>query len=433
VETAAQLQSSVHKAELLLFFTLLQLTVIVLASRLCGNLSVRCGNSRAVGEIAAGIFLGPSLFGLLWPGGFEFVFRSGPPEPMTILSQVGLILLLFQIGMEFDFAHLRESRNWQAVLRIALVGDLLPFALGFAFGQFSAAQVFPQGNALGYSLFCGTAFSITALPVLGRIMLELDLHRSKVGTVAISAAAINDVAGWLLLAVVSALAVAHFSAGAFALKVATLAIYVGVCWWIVRPFLLKLIRRFGASATSLPLDLLGILLATAFLSGIATYKIGIFAIFGGFMMGVLLHEQRELAAAWRERAGHFVNVFFVPIFFTYTGLRTDIGLLDGWQMWGWALLLLALATLGKFGGCYWAARWAGIGAAEARAIGIIMNTRALMELIVINVGYDLGVIPRSVFTMLVIMALVSTVVTTPALKRWLRVRAVEELKQGGAA
>jgi Kef-type K+ transport system membrane component KefB len=150
-------------------------------------------------------------------------------------------------------------------------------------------------------------------------------------------------------------------------------------------------------------------------------------------MGVLLHDQRELAAAWRERVGQFVSVFFVPIFFTYTGLRTDIGLLNGWQMWGWALLLLLLATLGKFGGCYWAARWAGMDRTRARAIGIMMNTRGLMELIVINVGYDLGVIPRSVFTMLVMMALVSTIITMPALKRWLRVRAVEELKQGGTA
>jgi len=296
--------------------------------------------------------------------------------------------------MEFDFAHLKQPHNRQAVLRIALLGELFPFVLGFAFGQSSAAQIFPQGNALGYSLFCGTAFSITALPILGRIMLELNLHRSEVGTLAISAAAINDVAGWLLLAVVSALAVARFSMEEFALKVGLLAVYVGVCWWVVRPVLAKWIRH-RTQGEVLPLDLLGVLLACAFVSGMATYKIGIFAIFGGFMMGVLLHDQRELAAAWREKVGHFVNVFFVPIFFTYTGLRTGIGLLDGWQMWG--------------------------------------NTRALMELVVINVGYDLGVIPRSVFTMLVLMALVSTIITTPALKRWLGVRAMDELKQGGAA
>ena len=433
MENAVQIQASVHKTELLLFFTLLQLSIIVVAARLAGNLAVRWGNSRAVGEIVAGILLGPSLFGLLWPEGFEFVFRSAPAEPMNILSQVGLILLLFQIGLEFNFSHLREPRNRRAVARIALVGEIFPFVLGFAFGQFSAPMIFPQGNALGYSLFCGTAFSITALPVLGRIMLELNLHRTKVGVVAISASAINDVVGWLLLAVVSALTVAQFSPGTFAIKVLMLLVYVAVCWWVIRPLLIKLIGRFRVTATSLPLDLLGIVLAVMFVSGMMTYKIGIFAIFGGFMIGVLLHDQRELTAGWRDKVGNFVNVFFVPIFFTYTGLRTDIGLLDGWQMWGWCVLLLALATLGKFGGCYWAARWAGMDKTEALGIGIMMNTRALMELIVINVGYDLGVIPQSVFTMLVIMAIVSTIITTPALKRWLDVRSVEELKQGGTA
>ena len=433
MENANELQSSVHRTELLVFFTLLQLTVIVLAARLFGNLSARFGNSRVVGEIVAGLVLGPSLFGLLWPAGFAFVFRSTPTEPMTILSQIGLILLLFQIGLEFDFSHLRVSPSWRAVARIALLGEIFPFLLGFAFGQFSAPIIFPQGNALGYSLFCGTAFSITAVPVLGRIMLELGLHRTRLGAIVISAAAINDVVGWLLLAIVSALAVAQFSAGRFTFQAALVIVYVVACWWLARPLLLRLIRRSGTPEAPLSLDLLGILLAVAFVSGMITYQIGIFAIFGGFMIGVLLHDQRELAAAWRSKVGRFVEVFFVPIFFTYTGLRTEIGLLGDWQMWGWCLLLVALATLGKFGGCYWAARWAGLDSAQARAVGVMMNTRGLMELIVINVGYDLGVLPRSVFTMLVIMALVSTVVTTPALRRWLRARAGEELNQGDIA
>jgi Kef-type K+ transport system membrane component KefB len=405
-------------------------SVIVLAARLFGSLSVRFGNSRAVGEIVAGLVLGPSLFGVLWPAGFAFVFRSAPGEPMTILSQVGLILLLVQIGLEFDFSHLRASPSWRAVARIALLGEVFPFLLGFAFGQFSAPLIFPQGNALGYSLFCGTAFSITAVPVLGRIMLELGLHRTRLGAIAISAAAINDVVGWLLLAIVSALAVAQFSAGRFVLQAALLIVYVAACWWLARPLLLRLIRSSGSLEAPLPLNLLGILLAAAFVSGMITYHIGIFAIFGGFMLGVLLHDQRELAAAWRDKVGSFVEVFFVPIFFTYTGLRTEIGLLGDWQMWGWCLLLVALATLGKFGGCYWAARWAGLDATEARAVGVMMNTRGLMELIVINVGYDLGVLPRSVFTMLVIMALLSTLVTTPALRRWLHTQGVEEAKHG---
>jgi Kef-type K+ transport system membrane component KefB len=433
MQSAALVQASVHNTEQLLFFTLLQLSMIVLSARLAGNLSVLWGNSRAVGEIIIGILLGPSLLGLLWPQGFQFAFRSAPAEPITILSQVGLILLLFQIGLEFAFSHLRAPHNRNAVVRVALIGELLPFVLGFAFGQLSAPYIFPHGNVLGYSLFCGTAFAITALPILGRIMIELDLHRTRLGAIAISAAAIDDVVGWLLLAVVSALTVANFSPGGFALKLLMLAAYIAVCVLVVRPLLLKLIQRSGVTATSLPLDLMGVLLATMFLSGMVTYKIGIFAIFGGFMLGVLLHDQHDLVAAWRDKVGNFVNVFFVPIFFTYTGLRTDVALLDSWQMWGWALLLLALATVGKFGGGYWAARWSGMDRTEARAIGIMMNTRALMELIVINIGYDLGVIPPSVFAMLVMMAIVSTVITTPALKSWLAVKQMPELKQGGPA
>src|SRR5262249_58848802 len=151
------------------------------------------------GELVAGVVLAPSLFGLLWPAGFAFVFRPAPAEPMTLLSQIGLLLLLFQIGLEFDFSHLRASPSWRAIARIALLGEVFPFLLGFAFGQFSAPLIFPQGNGLGYSLFCGTAFSITAVPVLGRSMLDLGLHRTWLGAIAISAAAINDVGGWLVL------------------------------------------------------------------------------------------------------------------------------------------------------------------------------------------------------------------------------------------
>lgn len=429
----ALLQASVHKTEELLFFTLLQLSVIVPSARLAGTLAERLGNSRTIGEIIVGIVLGPSLLGLLWPEGFAYLFRSAPPEPMTILSQVGLILLLFQVGMEFTFSHLRAPGNRKAVLHIMVAGEILPFVLGIAFAQLSAPHLFPTGSLLGYSLFCGTAFAITALPVLGRILLELNLQRSTLGTIAISAAAIGDVVGWLMLAVVSALAVARFSFGSFALDLLMLAVYVAACALVVRPLLLSLIRRSAPGPATLTPGLMCGLLAAMFLSAMATYKIGIFAIFGGFLLGVLLHDQRDLVSAWRHQVGSFVGVFFVPIFFTYTGLRTDITMLNGWQMWGWCLLLIALATLGKFGGCYWAARWAGMGRTEARAIGIMMNTRGLMELVVINVGYELGVIPQSVFTMLVLMAVVSTVITTPILRSWLQLKPTAEVRQGDTA
>ena len=415
----AAAQIAVHKTEALLFFTLLQLAVIVIAGRTGAEIAVRWSQSRAVGEIIIGILLGPSLFGVIAPDVFHYVFRSVPPEPMTILSQIGLILLMFQIGLEFDFSHLTEQRNRTAVMRIAAAGMLFPFALGLTFGYYSAPLLSPSANPAASALFMATAFSITALPILGRIMMEFDMTRTSIGVIAISAAAINDVIGWLLLAVVTTLTLANFSAGDFVLKVALLAVYVVVCWWIVRPLLRRIIRASAVSGEKLSANLLGLILAAVFLSCMATYQIGIFAIFGGFMLGVLLHDQHELVQAWKKTVGKFVMVFFLPIFFTYTGLRTNIGGLDSAALWGWCLLLIALATLGKFGGCYVAARWSNLNHAESKVIGIMMNTRALMELIVINVGYDLGVISQNVFTMLVLMAIVSTVITTPGLRRWL--------------
>ena len=219
VEAAAQ-EIGVHKAEAVLFFTLLQLTVVVLAGRIGSSLAVRFGQSTAVGEIIVGILLGPSLFGLLAPSTFNYVFHSAPGEPMQVLSQIGLIFLMFQIGLEFDFGHLTERRNRRAVMWVAAAGLLLPFALGLALGWVVAPFLGGQnGQALATALFVATSFSITALPILGRILIEFDMTQRPLGVIAISAAAINDVVGWLLLALVTALSVSQFQAGGFALNV----------------------------------------------------------------------------------------------------------------------------------------------------------------------------------------------------------------------
>ena len=412
-------QVAVHRAEALLFFTLLQLTVIVLAGRVGGALALRLRQSAAVGEIIVGILLGPSLFGLLAPETFAWVFRSAPPEPMAMLSQIGLILLMFQIGLEFDFSHLTETRNRHATLLVAAASLLLPFALGFGFGYLTAPRLSPESNVLGSALFVATAFSITALPILGRIMIEFDITRTRLGVIAISAAAINDVIGWLMLALVTALSSAAFVAGDFVLRVAMVAGFFVVSWFLVRPAMKRIVAMAPPRGGALSNNLLGVLLAAVFVSAMCTYQIGIFAIFGGFMLGVLLHDEPELVKAWKERIGHFVTVFFLPIFFTYTGLRTNIGGLDSVEAWGGRRHLLALATRRTFGGADVAARIAGLGHHESSILGIMMNTRALMELIVINVGYDLGVISQQVFTMLVLMAIVSTIVTTPGLRAWL--------------
>jgi K+:H+ antiporter len=412
-------QSATQQNETLLSSTLLQLIVIIIMGRIGGELAIRFSQSRVAGEIIIGILLGPSLFGVLAPELFHQVFRSGSPQPMFILSQIGLVLLMFQIGLEFDFSHLTGAGSRSAVMRITAAGLVFPFALGFAFGYYTAPLFSPQANQVASALFVATAFSITALPILGRIMIEFGMTRTKLGVIVISSAAMTDVISWLLLAIVSAVSVNRFSAWHFAGTFALLALYVAVCWRMVRPVLHHAVKRSEVTEHRFPDNLLGLLIAAIFLSALATYKIGIFAIFGGFTLGVLLHDRHEIVAAWRRKVGEFVGVFFLPVFFTYTGLRTDIGKLDSLELWGWCLLLIALAALGKYGGCYWAARWSGLNRHESRVIGIMMNTRALMELIIINVGFDLGVISQNVFTMLVLMAIFSTVITTPALRRWL--------------
>jgi Kef-type K+ transport system membrane component KefB len=409
----------VHGTESLLFFTLLQITLIILSARGAGHVARWLRQPRAVGEIVAGLLLGPSLFGALAPDTFHWLFRSADGTPLTVISQIGLILLMFQVGLEFDFSHLGNRRNRRAALLITAVGIALPFALGLAFGWRSAAELAPGIQTLPYSLFVGIALSITAVPILGRIMMEFGLTRTPLGVVTIAAAAANDAVGWVVLALVAAVASGHLSWPAVATQTGLLVAYLLAAWFVIRPLLRALIRRFPQRGESLPQDLLALLLAVVFASAMITSRLGIFAIFGGFVIGVLLHDDYGLVQAWKNRVEDLVTVFFLPIFFTYTGLRTDLGSLSSGSLWVWCALLVALATLGKLGGCYLAARWAGMTAAESRCIAVMMNTRALMELIVVNLGYDLGVIPREVFTMLVVMAVFSTVVTAPFLRLWL--------------
>jgi Kef-type K+ transport system membrane component KefB len=410
--------------EALLFLVLLQLGLIIGAGYLGRRAARLTGQAQAAGEIILGLLLGPSLFGWLWPGGFHAVFAPAASGVMYAVSQVGLVLLLFQVGLEFDFSRLAELALRKAVNHIALASLMAPFALGFASGLLAAPALCPHSDRVLCALFIATALSITALPILGRILIEFDLTAHPLGVVAISAAAINDVVGWLLLAVVSALGASAFQFDLFAwrlLGIAAVAVF-GFRW--LRPALKRRIALWRASQSGGPPaltdGLLTLLLLTILISAVATHTLGIFPIFGAFLAGALIHDELDLRRAWREGVGQFVAIFFLPIFFTYTGLRTDIGSLDGVQAWAWCLVFLGIATLGKFGAAYIAARSCGWSVPASSAVGILMNTRALMELIVLNVGLDLDVISRPVFTMLVIMAVVSTVVTTPVLRLCLK-------------
>jgi Kef-type K+ transport system membrane component KefB len=413
---AAAPASSVHALEHTLFFVLIQLVIIILVARVAGQAARHFGQPRAVGEMIAGLVLGPSLLGNLFPEASDFLFKSAPSLPINIISQIGLILLMFQIGMDFEFGHLTDRRNRKAVTWISVLSIGLPFALGIGVGIWSAPYLAPDVPKLPYCLFVGTALSITAVPILGRIMAEFGLTRTHVGAIAISAAAVNDVTGWLLLAVISSLSIGQFSLSHTLTQLGYLALYTAVCLLVVRPLLRKLMKKYETSQQRMSGDMMAIMFALIFVSGMATFKIGIFAIFGGFMMGVLVHDNHQFVEAWRRSVGDFVMVFFLPIFFTYTGLRTNLAGLDTMQLWTWCSIFLAAATIGKLGGAYLGARLGGLNPSESSTIGALMNTRALMELIVLNIGFDLGFIPRDVFTMLVIMAIGTTIMTGPALR-----------------
>jgi len=428
-----------HASEALVFLTLLQLAVIVLAARAGGALAVRVGQSVVVGEILVGVLLGPSLFGALAPHTFDAVFRSTPAQPLTVLSQVGLLLLMFQIGLQFDFSHLADRAHRRVVWAVAAAGLVAPFVLGASLAWLMPRELAGTDNRVGFVLFVATAFSITALPVLGRILIEFGLARTALGVIAVSCAAINDVVGWLTLALVSALSVSAFEPSEFAWRVTGLLALGALAWWGLRPLLVRWVRRqmsraAAADRATLPATLMSTILACVFVAGMATAELGVFAVFGGFVIGVLLHRETAFAQAWDQRVGAFVNVFFLPVFFTLTGLRTDIGSLHDGQAWSWCVLLIVLATCAKFGACTLAARWAGRDSGRARILGVLMNTRGLMELIVVNVGLELGMIGQQVFTMLVLMALFSTLVTSPALRRWLpRLQPAGESPQSAAS
>jgi Kef-type K+ transport system membrane component KefB len=408
--------ASVHQTENLLFFTLLQIAVMIGAARLMHVAFRRLGQPGVIGEIVAGLILGPSLFGHFFPGASLALFGAKASIPITIISQIGLILLMFQIGTDFEFGHLKTPRNRRAVLAIAAVSVAVPFALGFALGKLSAPILAPGINPLTYSLFLGVGLAITAVPILGRILRQYDLTRTEVGVVAISAAAVNDVIGWVLLACISSYAAAQFSVKGTALQIGGLVLFAGALWFVMRPFVNYLLRKFPIRAGELPLNLMAITICLLFAMSMTTYKLGIFAIFGGLAAGILFHRDGDFVLAWRRHVGQLVLVLFLPIFFTFTGLRTNVLGLTTASDFAWLALVLGAAVLGKIVPVYIAGRLAGFDRNQAALLGTMMNTRALMELIVLNIGYDLGFIPQKVFTMLVIMAVVTTIMTGPLLE-----------------
>ena len=389
---------------------LIQIIAVLLMVRLFGFLFKHIGQPGVIGEIVAGIVLGPSVLGYFFPDVFQALF---PPESLTnleLLSQVGLVLFMFVIGMELDFSVLKNKIN--ETLVISHAGILVPFFLGIVasywiYEEYAAAQT----AFLPFALFIGISMSITAFPVLARIIQERNMTKTSLGTLAIASAANDDVTAWCLLAVVIAIAKAGTFASAL-YAIGLTALYIIIMFMVVRPFLKK-VGEVYANQEVINKTFVALILLILIISSTLTEIIGIHALFGAFMAGVVMPPSIGFRKVMMEKVEDIALVFFLPLFFAFTGLRTEIGLINSPALWGVCLLLITVAVAGKLGGC--AARLVGESWKDSFTIGTLMNTRGLMELVALNIGYEMGVLPPSIFVILVIMALVTTFMTTPLL------------------
>lgn len=413
------------RAEEIVLRLLIQLIVILLVTRGVVLLARRLGQTDVSGEILAGILLGPSLLGALAgtidPQFMHRLFHPSTSAIFTGMAQVGLVLLMFQIGLEFEFrTHLGEDRR--PIFVISATGLVLPFALGYLTAPWFYAHL-PEAQKpalLGFRLFFAVAMSITAIPILGRIFMELGLSHTRTAALTVGAAAIDDVSGWLVLGAISLLVQDKPLLSWVLPRVIGLAIYLFVVFRVLQPVLKHAVAAHLERAGGLRVTAVAWILLLLFASATITSLLGVFAIIGGFVMGVVLHDDRRFVEAWKQRVAPLVQAFFLPIFFTYTGLRTDIGTIPGGFGFLMLVLVCAIAFVAKLGGCYAAARLVGETHRSALTIGVCMNTRALMELIALNIGLDLGVLTRSMFTMLVLMAIASTFMATPLIRLLMR-------------
>ncbi|HSZ58039.1 MAG TPA: cation:proton antiporter [Tepidisphaeraceae bacterium] len=401
-------------SEHLLLLLFVQICVIVALSRVIGFLFLRIGQPKVVGEMLAGIMLGPSLLGWLAPHFAAALFPAAGIGYLSFLSQLGVICYLFLVGLELNPKLLRDRGH--AAVMISHMSIVAPFLLGAALALYLFPRLFQQTPAMSFravALFMGAAMSITAFPVLARILTEKNLHKTNIGAIAITCAAIDDVTAWCMLAFVVALA--RFQGIHSALMTAVLAVlYVLAMFFIVRPFARRL-ESLRERQGRLSQGVMAIILLLALASACVTEWIGIHALFGAFLMGAMMPKGTQFVREISEKIEDYTVILLLPIFFAYSGLRTQIGLLNTPGLWLDAGLITLVACLGKFGGSSVGARVCGLSWRDAGAIGALMNTRGLMELVILNIGKDLGVISEAVFAMMILMALITTSLTQPVL------------------
>ena len=406
------LNSMVHNLQHPLAILLAQIITIIIVARFFGWLFRKIGQPSVIGEIIAGIVLGPSLLGMYFPAFSGALFPAVSLGNLQFLSQIGLILFMFVIGMELDLKVLKNKAKEAVVISHASI--VIPFALGvglayFVYHRFAPASI----EFLSFSLFMGIAMSITAFPVLARIVQERGIHKTRLGTIVITCAAADDITAWCILAAV----IAIVKAGSFvsSLYVIGLALaYVGIMLFVVKPFLKRIGDLYG-SKSKLNKPVVAIFFLTLIISSYTTEIIGIHALFGAFMTGAIMPDISKFRSIFINKVEDVSVILLLPLFFVFTGLRTQIGLINDPYLWKVTGFIILVAVVGKFLGSALAAKFVGQSWRDSLTIGALMNTRGLMELIVLNIGFDLGVLTSEMFTMMVIMALVTTFMTGPAL------------------
>lgn len=391
---------------------LAQIITIITVARLLGWICKKIGQPTVIGEIAAGILLGPSFAGMYFPGFSMALFPEQSLGNLQFLSQIGLILFMFMVGMELDIKTLKTKAQDAVVISHASI--IIPFALGMGLAYFIYSSFAPQGiQFLSFALFLGIAMSITAFPVLARIVQERGIHKTRLGAIVITCAAVDDITAWCILAGV----IAIVKAGSFGSSVYIILLAVGyvlVMFYVVKPFL-KRVGDLYPSRENMSKPIVAIFFLTLIMSSYATEMIGIHALFGAFMAGTIMPDNMKFRNILIEKIEDVALVLLLPLFFVFTGLRTEIGLLNDVFLWKITGLIILVAVTGKFIGSALAARFVGQNWRDSLSIGALMNTRGLMELVVLNIGYDLGVLSPKIFAMMVIMALVTTFMTGPAL------------------
>lgn len=396
---------------------LAQIAIIIAVARVFGILLKRVGQPQVIGEMVAGLALGPSLLGAVWPEGYAWLFPVGTVRYLNALSQLGIVLFMFLVGLELDLKSLRA--RGRHILVISHAGMALPMLGGGLMALLLYRDYATNHTSfVEFTLFFGCAMSVTAFPVLARILAERGLSATPLGTTAMACAAVADITAWALLALSVSIERGTGAASDILWRMIIGAVlFLGVMFFGVRRLMEFLWRKNGATQGTLSHNEFSLILLVVLLSALATELLNAHAIFGAFVAGVVMPRDGKLRAALESRLEDILVVLLLPLFFAFTGLRTNVGLISTGSEWGFAALIFGVAVLGKLGGSTLAARASGIPWREANALGVLMNSRGLMELVILTIGLQDGIITPALFTMMVLMAVVTTMMTSPILAR----------------